>query len=95
MDQIDMLLAPFGRNNLSNVFDVLLDFAYLRMNVTNQIVLRLRKLFNAHCHFMQLSQQRILPGRDAMHPPKAHDPTERSDAAKQQRHRFEVLHKIS
>src|ERR1700751_4530041 len=34
-------LAPFGRNNFSNVFDLLLDFGYLRMHVTNQIVLRL------------------------------------------------------
>ena len=45
--------APFGRNNFSNVFDVLLDFAYLRMHVTNQIVLGPRKLFNAGCHFME------------------------------------------
>jgi hypothetical protein len=62
MDRIDTRSALFGRNNFSNVFDLLLDFVYLRMHVTNQIVLRLRKLFNARCHFMQLFQRRLLTG---------------------------------
>ncbi|PYJ45654.1 MAG: hypothetical protein DME80_01765 [Verrucomicrobia bacterium] len=62
MDQIDTRSAPFGRNNFSNVFDLLFDFAYLRVHVTNQIVLGLRKLFNADCHFMQLFQHRVLTG---------------------------------
>jgi len=84
--------APFGRNNFSNVFYLLFDFAYLRMHVTNQIVLGLRKLFNTGCHLMDLFQHRILTGRDSMHPPKAYDPAQRSDAAKYQRHCFEVLH---
>ncbi|OLE56684.1 MAG: hypothetical protein AUI36_15405 [Cyanobacteria bacterium 13_1_40CM_2_61_4] len=62
MDQIDTRSAPFGRNNFSNVFDLLFDFTYLRVHVTNQIVLGLRKLFNADCHFMQLFQHRVLTG---------------------------------
>ena len=37
------LLGLFGGNSLSNIFDLLLDFTYLRMHVTNQIVLRARK----------------------------------------------------
>ena len=60
--QIDGRSALFGRNNISNVFDVRLNFANLRMHVTDQIVLRPRKLFNARCHLMQLFQQRILTG---------------------------------
>ena len=62
MDQIDTRSAPFGRNNFSHVLDVLLDFAYLWMHLSDQIVLGLRKFFNAHCHFMQLFQHRILTG---------------------------------
>jgi hypothetical protein len=62
MDRIDTRSALFGRNNFSNVFDLLLDFAYLRMHVTNQIMLGLRKLFNAGRHLMDLFQHRILTG---------------------------------
>jgi hypothetical protein len=50
----------FGRNNFSNVFDLLLDFTNLRMHVTDQIMLGPRQLFNAVCHFMQLFQRRFL-----------------------------------
>src|SRR5438067_292641 len=46
MVQIDTRLALFGRNNFSDVLDVLLDFTNLRMHLTDQIVLGLRKLFN-------------------------------------------------
>src|SRR6476659_6642011 len=54
--------TSFGRNSFSNVFDLLFDFAYLRMYVANQIVLGSRKLFNAGCHFMKLFQRRMLMG---------------------------------
>jgi hypothetical protein len=39
-------------NSFSNVFDLLLDLINLRMHLTDQIVLPLRKRFDAPCHFM-------------------------------------------
>jgi hypothetical protein len=54
--------ALFGRNNFFDVLDVLLDFTNLRMHVTNQVVLGLRKLFNSLSHFTQLFQHRVLTG---------------------------------
>jgi len=41
----------FVRNSFSNVFHMLLDLINLRMHLTDQIVLDLRKLFDAPCHF--------------------------------------------
>jgi hypothetical protein len=38
--------------------DVLLDFTYWRMHLANQIVLGLRKLFDARCHVRKLFQHR-------------------------------------
>jgi hypothetical protein len=60
--EIDKLSALFRRNDFSHVFDVLLDFINLRMHVADQIVLGLRQLFDAFCHFVQPFQHRILTG---------------------------------
>jgi hypothetical protein len=84
--------AIFWRNDLSHVFDVLFDFTNLRMHVADQIVLSLRQLFYTFRHLMQLFQHRILTRGDAMHPPEAKGPTERSDAGQYQRHCFEISH---
>lgn len=39
-------------DSFSTIFDVLLDLFNLRMHLTDQIVLPLRKLLDALCHFM-------------------------------------------
>ena len=62
---------------------MLLDLIDLRMHLTDQIVLSLRKLFDAPCHLMELFQHRVLARRYAMHPPEADSPADGIDAAQQ------------
>jgi len=49
LDGFDRAVASF-LNSFSNVLDVLLDLVNPRMHFPDQIVLALRKLFDAPCH---------------------------------------------
>src|SRR2546423_1954164 len=51
----------FRRNRFLYAFDVLFDFANLRMDVSNQFMSRFRNLLYAFGHFVQLFQHGILP----------------------------------
>ena len=49
------------------------------MDLANQVMFGLGELLDALCHVMQFFQHRVLTGGNAVHPPKADEPTANAD----------------
>jgi hypothetical protein len=58
------------------------------MHFLDHVVFGLRDIFNTPRHLMQLFQHCVLPGRDAMHPPKTNNPAGKPGPRKQNYYHF-------
>jgi len=53
-------IGTLGRDGFRDILHVLFNLADLRVHFADQIMLGLRELFDAHRHFVQFFQHRIL-----------------------------------